>query len=154
MTNPPGEGQPPENPNENQGRSGSWQQPPGPSGYGQPQHGQPQLGQPQHGQPQYGQQYPYQPPVRYAPDHPRSTTVLVLGILGLVVCAPLAPFAWVMGRSALREIDASNGGYGGRGAANAGYILGIIGTVLLVFGILIVLFAIVLAGLGAMSSAP
>ena len=139
MTNPPGEGQPPENPNENQGRPGSWQQPPGQPGYGQPQYGQP---------------YPYQPPVQYPPDHPRSTTVLVLGILGIVACAPLAPFAWVMGRSALREIDASNGGYGGRGAANAGYILGIIGTALLAFGILVVLFVIALAGIGAMTSAP
>ena len=37
-----------------------------------------------------------------------------------------------MGKRALREIDASNGGLGGRGVAQGGRILGIIGTVLLV----------------------
>lgn len=141
MTNTPGEGQTPENPHGNQGRQGSWeqQQPPGQQGYGQPP---------------YGQQYPPQAPVRYAPDHPRATTVLVLGILGVVVCGLLAPFAWAMGRSTLREIDASHGGYGGRGAANAGYILGIIGTLLLAFGLLVLLFVVGVAGVGAMSVGP
>jgi hypothetical protein len=87
--------------------------------------------------PPYGQQPGYPTgQVRYAPDHPRATMALVLGILGLVVCGVVAPFAWVIGARAVREIDESNGGLGGRGAAKAGYILGIIGTVLLGLGIL------------------
>ena len=57
--------------------------------------------------------------------------MLVLGVLGLVTCGLIGPFAWVMGKRTMREIDASHGTIGGRGAANAGYILGIVATVLL-----------------------
>lgn len=64
-------------------------------------------------------------------DQRQATTALVLGILGLVVCGVLAPFALVIGRNSVREIDASGGQLGGRGKAQAGYICGIIGTVLL-----------------------
>ena len=67
----------------------------------------------------------------YAPDHPKATTSLVLGILGIVICGIIAPFAWRMGKRAVDEIDASQGQLGGRGQAQAGYILGVIGTILL-----------------------
>lgn len=107
-----------------------------PSGqYGQQgqygQHGQTPYGQPAYGQPPYGQ-----PPMGYAPDHPKATTALVLGILGLVVCGVIAPFAWRIGRRTLDEIDGSHGQLGGRGTAQAGYVLGIIGTVVLLLGLL------------------
>jgi len=65
--------------------------------------------------------------------------VLVLGILSLVVCGVLGPFAWVMGNRALREIDASQltaQPLGGRETVNVGRILGIVGTVLVVLGLL------------------
>jgi hypothetical protein len=75
----------------------------------------------------YGYGQPYYPPQ----DHPQTTTVLVLGILGLVVCQVMSPIAWIMGNRVLREIDASGGRYGGRGNVNAGRICGIIGTVLI-----------------------
>ena len=39
-------------------------------------------------------------------QHPQGTTILVLGILSLVVCGILGPFAWSMGNKALREINA------------------------------------------------
>ena len=104
-----------------------------PSGYGAPQGPGPS------GYPPYG----YGPP-----DHPRASTSMVLGILGLVLCQVVAPFAWVTGRQALREIDASGGRWGGRGQAQAGYVLGIVGTVILglaVVGVVLyVLFAFVL----------
>lgn len=107
-----------------------------PSGqYGQQgqygQHGQTPYGQPAYGQPPYGQ-----PPMGYAPDHPKATTALVLGILGLVVCGVIAPFAWRIDRRTLDEIDGSHGQLGGRGTAQAGYVLGIIGTVVLLLGLL------------------
>ncbi len=96
--------------------------------------------------------YPGQAPIQYAPDHPRATTSLVLGILGVVVCQVLAPFAWVMGKRTLDEIDASQGQLGGRGAAQAGFILGIVGSVLLglslVFVAIYVIFAIAVIGGG------
>ncbi|WP_225726049.1 MULTISPECIES: DUF4190 domain-containing protein [unclassified Nocardia] len=71
----------------------------------------------------------------YGTNHPRTTTVLVLGILSLVLCQLLGPVAWIMGKNALKEIDASGGGIGGRGNVKVGYICGIIATVLLVIGI-------------------
>ena len=74
---------------------------------------------------------------RIASDHPRATIALVLGILGIVTCQVVAPFALVIGRRAVKEIDASNGAIGGRGLAQAGYILGIIGTVLLGLAVLV-----------------
>jgi hypothetical protein len=103
------------------------------SGYGQ-------YGQPQYGgqQPQYGG---YAGP---PPDHPQSTTVLVLGIVSLVVCQILGPFAWVMGNRVVREIDAGRGSIGGRSSANAGRICGIIASVLLILTVvaLVAIFAI------------
>lgn len=81
--------------------------------------------------------YP-QPAGPPAPDHPQATTALVLGILGLVLCGVIAPFAWAIGGKAVRDIDASQGSIGGRGAANAGRILGIVGTVLLAIVALVV----------------
>jgi|SRR5680860_1424396 len=136
MTNTPGEGQTPQDPNRDPN-----QQPPGQPAYGQPGYGYPQQGM---------------PPMQYAPDHPKATTALVLGILGVVVCQVLGPFAWVVGKKTVDEIDASHGQVGGRGAAQAGYILGIVGTVLLgvaiLFVIVYILFFAVLIGGGVMSS--
>lgn len=84
------------------------------------------------------------------PDHPSSTTAMVLGIValvGLLVCGGLtlvlSPFAWAMGSRAVREIDAEPGRYGGRDKANAGRIMGIIGTVLLALGVLLIVVLIV-----------
>ena len=79
------------------------------------------------------------------PDDPRAVVALILGILGVVLCWIAAPFALVIGRSSLKEIDASAGGRGGRGMALAGYILGIIGTVILGLGILGFVIAIIAA---------
>lgn len=117
----------------------------------------PSYGQP--GQPPYPPQAAYQPqaPYQYAPDHPKATTSLVLGILGMVVCGVVAPFAWVMGKRTLEEIDASNGRIGGRGAAQAGYVLGIVGTVILALGLALilvyVLFMVALIG-GGIATSP
>lgn len=67
----------------------------------------------------------------------------MLGVLGLVLCGVLAPFAWVMGGRAVREIDESAGALGGRGTANVGRILGIVGSVLLLFSVGFVVLALV-----------
>jgi uncharacterized membrane protein YjgN (DUF898 family) len=95
-----------------------------------------------------------QPP-QFAPQppaHPQSTTALILGILGIVLCGLLAPFAWFVGNKAVDEIDRNPGLYSGRGEANAGKVLGIIGTVMLGVGVLFVLGAIAFVGIAAMSS--
>jgi len=92
---------------------------------------------------------PYRPP---PPDHPQTTTILVLGICGLVLCQVLGPFAWSMGNKALREIDASEGRYGGRDTVNVGRILGIIGTIILGLFVLALVFFVVIAGIGIYSA--
>ncbi len=79
----------------------------------------------------------YPPGFPMAPKHPQATTAMVLGILGLVLCGVIGPFAWVMGSKAVKEIDANPHTYSGRSEANAGKIMGIIGTALLIFGVVI-----------------
>ena len=59
------------------------------------------------------------------------------GIIGLVCCQFLSPVALFMGRSSMKSIDASQGRLGGRGRAQAGFVLGIIGSVLLVIGVIL-----------------
>jgi hypothetical protein len=63
--------------------------------------------------------------------------VLVLGILSLVICGVLGPFAWAKGNAAKREMDAQPGvQWTNRGSINAGRICGIIASVLLILSIL------------------
>ena len=62
----------------------------------------------------------------------RGNTILVLGILGLIVCGPLGIAAWVMGKGDLAKIDAGLMDPTGRGTTQAGMVLGIIGTVLII----------------------
>jgi hypothetical protein len=102
---------------------------------------------PQQPPPGYGYQQPYAAP---RPSHPKATTAMVLGIIGIaggLACVlPLlvAPYAWIMGAHAVRDIDASGGQLGGRGEANTGKILGIIGTVLLALGLALAVLLLVL----------
>ena len=146
MTQPPGDDQAPQDPS---GQGGYGQGGYGQGGYGQGGYGQGGYGQGGYGQGGYG--YPPAPggagPV-YAPDHPRSTTALVLGILSLVLCGLLGPFAWVIGKRTVDEIDSSGGQYGGRGTAQAGYVMGVIGTILLALGLLAL---VLIGGLAATS---
>ena len=94
----------------------SYSEPPPPPQYGAPQ---PAAGGP-------------------APGHPRGTLILILGILSIPCCGLFTGIpAIIMGRSALAEIDANPTAYSNRGQVNAGYICGIIGTVLSVAGIVV-----------------
>lgn len=70
------------------------------------------------------------------PEQSQATTILVLGILGIICCAPLGIAAWIMGNRELEAIDAGRRNPEGRGTANAGRIIGIVATVLLGLGIL------------------
>jgi uncharacterized membrane protein YjgN (DUF898 family) len=78
--------------------------------------------------------------------------ILILGILSIVVCGVTGPFAWSMGRKALREIDASGQPYSNRGQVQAGMITGIIGSVFLILGILYLIFVVFIFGMAASSS--
>ena len=76
--------------------------------------------------------------------HPQGTTVLVLGILSVVVMPLLGPFAWIMGRRALREVDSSGVPASNRQMLVGGLVTGIIGTVFLVMGALAFLATVAL----------
>jgi hypothetical protein len=71
-------------------------------------------------------------PVQRQPQASTAVAALVLGIIGLVFCPLCGPIAWVLGRKAEQEVDASGGLIGGRGMGTAGKILGIIGTIFIV----------------------
>ena len=83
--------------------------------------------------------------------------MLVLGILGIVVCQVVGPFAWTMGNRVMAEIDAAGGRLGGRTEATVGRVLGIVATALLglavvVFGLFIVVNVAMLAGFAGFTS--
>lgn len=102
----------------------------------------------------------YQPaPAPYGfqqlPPHPEANNAMVFGIVGLclsVMCGGLgvfvAPFGWIKGKRAMAEIDANPTTYGGRGNAQAGFITGLIGTILgalfLLFWVVYIVFIIVM----------
>lgn len=88
---------------------------------------------------------------QYYPEDSQATTILVIGILALVLCQILGPIAWVMGNNELAGIDAGRRPPQNRGTAQAGRILGIIATVLLIIS-LVVLVTLIIFGVFAAAS--
>jgi hypothetical protein len=82
----------------------------------------------------------------------RATTVLVLGILSLVACAPLGIIAWIMGNTDLREMDGGLMDPSGRSNTSAGRVCGIIGTVLFAVSLVIAIIVILLSVAGAVAA--
>ncbi len=82
--------------------------------------------------------YPY-PGTFVQPEHPRSTLVMVLGILGFVTSGLTCPFAWAIGSSARREMRDYPGRWSQSSSLTLGWVLGIIGSVLwmLVIGMVV-----------------
>ena len=145
---------PPSNPGEEPGPgqygspppNGEWGQapqagvPPQPSPWGDPNQGA-QWSDPAHqGPPQYGSEpYPYgnygpgwQGP--YAvPQYPKSsqaTTALVLSIFGVLCCGPLSVVGMLMGRSEVKAIGRGEADPKNHGTAQAGFVVGLIGTII------------------------
>lgn len=79
----------------------------------------------------------------------RGTLILVLGILGLIICGPLAIVAWILGSADLKEMDAGTMDPAGRSNTNVGKILGIVGTILMILGLLVAIIAFGLFGVAA-----
>ncbi len=130
-------------------------------GYGAPAYGAPAYGPvpPAPGQPPVVPGTPYQfvPP----PTHGRGLASMVLGIISLVLCFGYgvglfgSPVAWWLGAKALKEIDAAPGQYSGRGFAQTGQILGIVGTVLLgLFLLAVLVILVIVVVVNADSSGP
>jgi hypothetical protein len=78
-----------------------------------------------------------------------ATTILVLGIVGILCCNFLGPIAWYMGKQELQGITEGRIRASNEGTARAGMILGIIGTAFLVLGLLWLFFFGGMAILGA-----
>jgi len=82
------------------------------------------------------------------PEQSQATTALVLGILGVVLCGLLGPFAWRIGGKELKAIDAGRRPPENRSQAQAGRILGIVETAFILLAIpaaIIALLAVVIA---------
>lgn len=81
------------------------------------------------------------PPPYRLPDHPEATKALVVGVIALLggfTCylpLLLGPWAWVVGRRVVREVDAEPGRWDGRGQGMGGYVMGVVATVLLLLGV-------------------
>lgn len=79
---------------------------------------------------------PLHPPPGYnVPVDGKATAAMALAIIGIVFGLPfgfpgmvLGPIAYFLGRSAKARIDASAATIGGRGQAQAGWILGAVAT--------------------------
>ena len=92
-------------------------------------------------------QYPGVPPWGAAPPaHPQAQLAMILGIVGLVCFSFVSPFAIWLGHKSMREIDASGGQLSGRGQAQAGFIMGIIGTALLCLGLIVLVILAATSG--------
>ena len=76
----------------------------------------------------------------------KEQQILMLGILSLVCCAALGPFAWLQANDALSMID--HGGYDPveRPLVAAGQVCGMIGTGLLALTVLVLLARLATGG--------
>jgi predicted Zn finger-like uncharacterized protein len=77
--------------------------------------------------------YERRPRRRWKQPH-RGTTILVLGILSLVLCAPLGIAAWVMGNNDLDAMRRGAMDRSGEGTTQAGRICGMIASILMIIG--------------------
>ncbi len=67
------------------------------------------------------------------PKTDKSVQILVLGILGFACCFPFGIAAWVMGHSALKDIEAGLVDPNSKGLVQAGYYIGMASVILSVF---------------------
>ncbi|MCU1369480.1 MAG: hypothetical protein JWO77_674 [Ilumatobacteraceae bacterium] len=124
--------------------------PPQPGGYAPPPgaYAPPTAAPP----PGYGYGYDGRSGYPVVRDHPQGTMILVLGILSIVVCGLLGPVAWYMGNKAIKEIDANPSAYSNRGNVQAGRIIGIVASCILIFVVVVYgLLAIALIAGGSSS---
>ena len=88
-----------------------------------------------------------------APDHPRATAALVVGLVSLigamfVLPAALGPLACYLGVSARRAIEREPHRWGGHGQATAGVVLGVIASAFLA---LLTVASLLLVGMFALA---
>lgn len=103
---------------------------------------------PQPQQPQ-GAQYPTGQDTGYTPTRPlkphRGTLILVLGILSVVLCCcgPMGIVTMVLAKGDLKQMDQGLMDPSGRGSTQAGFIMGLIVTILFVVNIILRVLGVV-----------
>jgi hypothetical protein len=73
--------------------------------------------------------------------HPDTSTIFVLGLLGLLGGVVFAPCAWFFGNRLLDKYDAEPLRWGARGWVQAGVTMGKIGTFLIPVWLILIAFA-------------
>jgi hypothetical protein len=76
------------------------------------------------------------------PNDGQATLSLVLGIISVFCCPILGPVALFIGNASRQRVQSSGGTLGGGGLATAGLVLGIIGTIFLVFGVISIIVGV------------
>lgn len=87
----------------------------------------------------------------------RGTTILILGIVAIAFVHLVGPFAWYMGSVDLRKMREGKMDRRGESETRVGYILGIVSTLLVAVGLLVLLaFLVMFVGFGmfAVAAAP
>ena len=74
-----------------------------------------------------------------------ASTILVLGILGLLICAPLGIAAWIQGNTYMKRCKEI--GVEPEGSAVAGRICGMIASILML--VILVLYCVIFIIMGA-----
>lgn len=92
------------------------------------------------------------PPARAYPEDSQSVTVFVLGLLSIITCQVLGPFAWKMGNDEVRAITEGRRSPENVGLAQAGRICGIVGTCLLALFLVFFILWLVLLMLGVIGA--
>jgi ABC-type Fe3+ transport system permease subunit len=80
------------------------------------------------------------------PEASQASTALVLSIVGLVCCQVLGIVAWIMANNELEAIKAGRRNPANEGTASAARIIGIVATVLLCVGVVLLIISLI-AGL-------
>ncbi len=121
-------------PQEHAGEVPPWGTPSQTRRYGEPGHTvEPELG------PQLV--HPSWPPRREASQ---AVLALVFGLVGLFLFPPLAPVAWIIGRREVRAVDEGRRDPRHRALGQTAVVLGVIGTVVLVLGVVLIAFLLIL----------
>ncbi len=127
-----------------------------PSGWSQPQQFGALAPQPQYQSPAAA--YTFGQRVAYGmsgelPEHPNATTTLVLGIVGIAamfVAFPfISPVAWYLGAKGRREMRREPGRYRASGALTAGYVLGLVGSLISLLFVGLIVLAIILVAVAS-----
>ncbi|MGF1661414.1 MAG: hypothetical protein ACFCVG_02910 [Kineosporiaceae bacterium] len=87
------------------------------------------------------------------PEASQATLALILGIVGLLLFQLLSPFAWWLGGKEKKAIDAGRRDPANRGQAVGAWVLGIIGTILLILGVIITVILVIVGVAAAASGA-